>query len=133
MGERFYLARRKLGHHGLEFCARILGVSDLQSVHRHDVVSHVGPGGGHLLRGVYVLLAQLDEAAALREAGQAGLDETRSGEAVQDYMDAFAVGSCQDLPAEIGTAAVEDMLDAQGAEEGLFRRAGGGKYFRAGR
>ena len=102
-----------------------------QDVQFQDGVGHVGTRGRHLLLAQDIPPGQFHEPAAVFQAGQAGVDEAFSGQAVQHHVHPGAVRGFEDFPAERGRAAVKDLLYAQRPEIRLLRRACGGEDLRA--
>ena len=131
VNDRPQFARGEPRHDVAQHDAHPLRLGLLEHVEFQDVIGHVGAQRRHLLVAQDVPAGHLDEAAAGREAGQAGLDEPLAGEAVEHHVHALAAGGREDLLAEVGRAAVEDVLDAERAQIGLLRGAGRGEHFRA--
>ena len=127
MDRRLELARRQPGRHRSEGVSGPLRVGLLQRVQLQDRVGDVSTGGGHLVGAHDVAAPELHEASAGTQARQARLDEALPGEAVQHDVDAFASGGFEDVGAEGGVAAVEDVLHSQRPQERLLGRAGGGQ------
>ena len=125
-------ALRQLLHDPPQDLSRPGRVFFLEDIDHEDGIGHVRPYGRHLLLAQDVDPGHLDEAAAPGQAGQARVDETLAGQAVQDDVDARPVRRVEDLLPEGRRAAVEDMLDAQRPEVGPLARARGREHLRAG-
>ena len=103
----------------------------LQGVEIEDRIGDVRPQRRHLVLAQDVPPGELHEAAAVREAGEARLDEALAGQAVQHDVDPGAARGREDVLAEGGRAAVEHVLHAERAEVGLLGRARRGEHLRA--
>ena len=120
-------ARRHLVHHPPESVSGHRRSLLLESVQLQDPVAHVGPSLRHLLFAENVHPGEFHEAAISGQAGQAGVDEARAGEAVEHHVDSLAPGGLEDFLTEVGLAAVEHVLHAQRPQKRLFRSTGGGE------
>ena len=123
---------RKLPHHLPQDLSYPRRLGLLQYIQFQNVVLYVRPDGCHLFVAENVPPGQLDKATALRQTGQAGLDEAFTCKAVQHHVHALAAGGCQDILAKRGRAAIENVLDADRPEICLLGRAGRGVHFGAG-
>ena len=129
--ERRQLAGCQPLHHVSEGLPRPPGVVLLQNVELQNVIGHVRPRRGHVAVAVDIHPGQFDETPAGRQAGQARLDKTLAGQAVQHHVNAFTAGSREDFLPKRRAAAVEHVFHPQRPQVGLLRLAGGGEHFRA--
>ena len=129
--DRFEFSREDARHHLAQDPPDPLGIRLLQDVQLQDVVGHVRTRLRHLVLGQDVAPGHLNEAAPASEAGEAGVDEALSGEAVQHDIHAGAIGRVEDFLPERRRAAVEDVLDAERPQVRLLWRARGCEDLRA--
>ena len=129
--DRFQFSRRKTLHHSPQDPSHPGRLGFFQHVQFQDGVGHVGTHRRHLFLAQDVSPGHLHEPAALLEAGEAGLDEALSRQAVQHHVHARAFRSFENLLSEGRRAAVEYVFHPQRPEIGLLRRAGGGEDLRS--
>ena len=131
VGERGQLSVGYSRHNGPERVPGRRGVKGLQVVELQDGVRDVGPYRRHLLFRQDAHGGQLDEPAALRQAGQARVDETLSRQAVHHHVNAHAARRVEYLLPELRRATVEHVLHAQRAEVCLLGGARGREHLRS--
>jgi len=102
----------------------------LEDIQFENPVADIRTRGRHLVFGEDVAPGHLDKPAPRPEAGEARVDEPLARQAVEDQVHALAARRFQDLPAEVGRAAVEHVLDAERAQKRLLGSAGRGIYLR---
>ena len=125
------LSRRQPLHHSSQRRSRTRRVIFLQGVKIKDGVRNIRSCGRHILFAQDVPPAQFHETAAVRQAGETCIDETRPRQAVQHHVHTFSTRGFKDLLPERCLPAVEHVRHAQRPEICLFRRAGGGEDFRS--
>ena len=106
------------------------GSSLFQCIEIENGVGDIRPHRRHLVGAQDIPLRQLHDAAALREAREARLDEALAGQAVQHHVDSGPVRRVENFPGERGRAAVEHVHDAERAEISLLARARGCEHLR---
>ena len=100
----------------------------LQVVKVKDGIGDIWPQVRHLFLGKNVAPRELHKSTVPRQAGQAGLNEAFTGQAVQHNINPDTVRSLEDFLTKRGCAAVENMFDAKRAKVGAFTLARCGEY-----
>ena len=121
-----------VGNGGAQHFAQNMGAFLGQPMDVQHGVRDIRAHTRHLGMGPRVALADLDKAAAAGETGQRCLNETWTGQAVDNEVHPGATGIGEYLLTKMGLTAVIDMLHPHCAHVGLLGRAAGGEHLRTG-